>query len=152
MTSAIKFNQFIWNELATSRPDVCKSFYGRVFGWSSQEVDLGDFGTYSVWLHEGQGIGGMLHMDDADGEQAISFWTSYIAVASVDATVDAVIQAGGTVKLPPTNVPELGRVAIIGDPTGAVVAVIRPDDGRREDLAAPLDDDFEEADGLDDGA
>ena len=134
MTMPIKTNQFIWNELATSRPDVCREFYGRVFGWKSQQVDLGDFGTYSVWLHEGQGIGGMLHMDDADGEEAIAFWTSYIAVEDVDATAKQGIDAGGAIRLPPTNIPELGRISIISDPTGAVVALIRPDEGQPEEV------------------
>jgi uncharacterized protein len=155
MTTPVKFNQFIWNELATSRPDVCRAFYGRIFGWQTQEVDLGDFGTYSVLMHEGQGIGGMLHMDEADGEQAISFWTSYVAVEDVDALAEEAMKAGGTIKLPPTNVPELGRVAIIADPTGAVLAVIRPDDGTQE--GEPFTDDAEDAsgdyaEGMDDGA
>ena len=131
---APKLNQFIWNELATSRPDVCREFYARVFGWTSQEVDLGDFGKYSVWLQDGQGIGGMLHMDDADGEEPIAFWTSYLGVADVDDTAQKVIDAGGSIRLPPTNIPELGRVAIITDPTGAVIALIRPDTGSGETL------------------
>ena len=131
-TDAPKVNQFIWNELATSRPGVCREFYARVFGWTSQEVDLGDFGKYSVWLHEGQGVGGMLHMDDADGAEPVAFWTSYLGVEDVDDTAQKVIDAGGSIRLPPTNIPELGRVAIIADPTGAVVALIRPTPGSTE--------------------
>ncbi|MEM6902310.1 MAG: VOC family protein [Pseudomonadota bacterium] len=136
-------NTFVWNELATSRPDLCRDFYGAVFGWTTEEVDLGDFGTYSVWMLDGHGIGGMLHMDDADGEQPISFWTSYIAVEDVEETAKAVLDSGGTIKLPPTYVPELGRIAIIADPAGAVIAVINPQ--IPEDLDAGPEQQAEEA-------
>lgn len=136
-------NKFVWNELATSRPDLCRAFYGEVFGWTTEDVDLGDFGTYSVWLLNGEGIGGMLHMDDADGEQPISFWTSYIAVEDVDVTAKAVLDAGGSIKLPPTYVPELGRIAIIADPAGAVIAIINPESAEEledESAAEPEED------------
>ncbi|HCI47540.1 MAG TPA: glyoxalase, partial [Rhodospirillaceae bacterium] len=59
---------------------------------------------------------------------------SYIAVEDVDATAKQVIDAGGAIRLPPTNIPELGRISIISDPTGAVVALIRPDEGQPEEV------------------
>lgn len=133
MSDAPKYNAFLWNELATSRPDVSKAFYADVFGWEYQDVDIGDFGTYTVCLLDGAGVAGMLHMDDADGAAPIAFWTAYVAVRDTDDTARRVLQAGGTVKLPPTDVPELGRVTIVSDPTGAVIAFVRPEMPHEDD-------------------
>ena len=51
---------------------------------------------------------------------------TYIAVDDVEATVAATTAAGGAVAQAPFDVPGVGRIAMIKDPSGAVVGVMQP--------------------------
>ncbi len=54
-------------------------------------------------------------------------WFTYIAVDDVDAAVEATVAAGGEIRHPCFDVPDIGRIAIIADPTGAAVGIMSPD-------------------------
>jgi uncharacterized protein len=49
----------------------------------------------------------------------------YFAVEDCDATVASAERLGGTVRVPPTDIPRVGRFAVIRDPQGATFAVIK---------------------------
>ena len=53
-------------------------------------------------------------------------WSGYIAVDDVDATVEKAKGLGATIHMPPTDIPEVGRFAVVGDPQGAVFMPFRP--------------------------
>ena len=56
-----------------------------------------------------------------------SVWVGYLNVADVDATVHAIQQAGGTLCIPGTDIPGgYGRFAMVLDPQGAPLYVMRP--------------------------
>ena len=61
-------------------------------------------------------------------EGAASAWTPYFRTVDADATAGAVEQAGGSVRVPPTQVFTAGRTAGLTDPTGAEFAVWEPGD------------------------
>jgi predicted enzyme related to lactoylglutathione lyase len=50
-------------------------------------------------------------------------WAVYLSVADVDATASQAASLGGTVLVPGTDIPEIGRFATIQDPQGAVFSV-----------------------------
>jgi predicted enzyme related to lactoylglutathione lyase len=50
----------------------------------------------------------------------------YVGVDNVDATATAVSANGGTVQVLPTDIPNVGRFAVVADPAGAVFALLQP--------------------------
>ena len=113
-----------WNELNTRDTEASKSFYGAVFGWSFEDNDMGEMGTYTTLKLGDDMVGGMLDMG-ARGvpEQVPAHWQVYFAVEDTDAAVEQAKGAGGSVMVEPMEVPA-GRFAILTDPFGASFAVI----------------------------
>jgi uncharacterized protein len=121
--------RFIWYELIT--PDVAgaKRFYGDLVGWTAQDMPMPDGGgePYSVLSADGNGVGGMMNLGPAMKAQGMPpNWTGYVAVDDCDAAADKVKTLGGSVMRPPTDIPGIGRFAVIADPTGAVIAIMTP--------------------------
>ena len=121
---------FYWNELVTTDPGRCNAFYGTVLGWTSRDMDMGEGGTYTMFQANGTDVGGMFKMQGPQFEGVPPHWMGYIAVDDVDAAVAKVEGAGGAVKAPPFDVPGVGRIAVITDPTGAAVSLMTPAPGR----------------------
>ncbi len=61
---------------------------------------------------------------DTPGEG--SYWHSYIAVEDIDSCVKQTEDLGGKVLVPPHDVPDVGRICAVSDPTGAVVHLMQP--------------------------
>jgi predicted enzyme related to lactoylglutathione lyase len=59
----------------------------------------------------------------------ISQWITTISVADIDAAVDRVAGAGGKVVNAPESIGDRGRMAVIEDSTGALVAMIQTKEG-----------------------
>jgi predicted enzyme related to lactoylglutathione lyase len=117
--------RFIWYELMT--PDVAraKAFYGKLVGWNAQEMPSPGGGgpPYTVVDVDGAGVGGMMPMmPDVPAPN----WTGYVAVDDVDASASRVAGLGGSVMHAPTDIPGIGRFAIIGDTAGAAIAIMTP--------------------------
>ena len=120
-------NPFIWQELVTPDQETSGTFFSKLFGWSLKQVDAGEFGTYTLFQKEGQDIAGMMNPTaDTPGEG--SYWHSYIAVDDIDDCAQQTEVLGGKVLVPPHDVPDVGRVCAVSDPTGAVVHLMQPVD------------------------
>lgn len=118
--------RFIWYELMT--PDVAgaKAFYGDVVGWTATEMPAGDM-AYWVLEADGRGVGGVMELGDEHRAAGIPpNWTAYVAVDDADAAVEKVKSLGGSVMREPQDIPGVGRFAIVSDPSGAVIAVMKP--------------------------
>ncbi|MEV5873681.1 VOC family protein [Streptomyces sp. NPDC052101] len=118
----------VWVELHVGDPDAAIAFYRGLFGWRAEAMQAPGM-TYQV-LSIAQGdqregsFGGVAPLQDAREEAR---WVPYFAVADTDAIVTAVGDNGGTVLMPAANVPGVGRIAWLADPSQAVFAVLRPD-------------------------
>jgi uncharacterized protein len=104
-----------WNELVSPDQDAAKAFYGGLFGWSSDDLP-GSIPRTSFTLG-GLLIGG--GHAPAQGEDPSPRWTVSFGVADADQAAAAVQRLGGTVLLPPMDVP-VGRFTVVADPAGAV--------------------------------
>lgn len=128
------YGTFCWNELLTNDPDRAKAFYGEVLGWTFTAVDLEDTSqpakpggkAYILCRTGDQTAGGMLKLEGPQLAGIAPQWVSYIKVANVDAVVAKVAGAGGRVKMAPFDVPSVGRIAVISDPSGAPFCVMTP--------------------------
>ncbi|MGH3909876.1 MAG: VOC family protein [Pseudonocardiaceae bacterium] len=112
-----------WNELATRDPAKAMTFYPTVLGWSATEREIGDV-HYTEWQLGDRTVAGMLPMDDRWPADVPSHWMVYFAVDDTDNAVARAEELGGTVIVPPTDVPP-GRFAVLRDPHGAVFSVIK---------------------------
>lgn len=115
---------FSWNELGTRDPAAAKDFYAAVFGWGSEDHDMGDMGTYTEWKLGEASIGGMMDVSGRLPDEIPAHWLVYFAVENTDAAVETVKSEGGSVNFGPIDIPA-GRFAIVADPFGAVFAVIQ---------------------------
>jgi Predicted enzyme related to lactoylglutathione lyase len=111
-----------WNELATSDLDSAASFYSALFDWAVKPMRLLDH-VYVEFILEGEPVGGMLPLSAA-GPDLPPHWMVHFAVEDCDATVATATAHGAQVRKGAFDVPEVGRLAILADPQGAVFAVI----------------------------
>jgi uncharacterized protein len=117
---------FVWDELMTSDPEAAAGFYGEVFGWTSRAaMDLGEMGTYTIFSRgEDDDVAGCVQTPA--GVQAPPHWLVYVGVDDVDATVARAKELGATVLQEATDIPDVGRLAVVQDPAGAVFGLFRP--------------------------
>ncbi|MFE2938730.1 VOC family protein [Streptomyces sp. NPDC059255] len=115
-----------WAELHTGDGAGALAFYRALFGWRFQELPAPGM-TYTV-LSTGEGdqqdasFGGVAPVQGGEASR----WLPYFAVDDADAVVAAVQGNGGSVVVPATDAPDIGRMAQLADPFGARFAVIRP--------------------------
>jgi predicted enzyme related to lactoylglutathione lyase len=109
-------NPFVHVELNTTDVAKAKNFYGKLFDWKMEDMPMEGGAAYTL-ISVGEGTGGGLMKHPIPG--APSFWLSYVLVDDVDAATKKVRGLGGTVMKDKTEVPGMGWLAIIADPTGA---------------------------------
>lgn len=118
----------IWYELMTPDPAGAKAFYEAVVpGWSVGERNPGEIDYRMIGRSDGGNAGGILRMgDDMLEHGAKPLWLAYIDVADVDGTIDQIEAMGGKVHMPATDIPEVGRIAMVADPQGAPFYIMKP--------------------------
>ncbi len=122
-TAMPKHGEFCWNDLATNNPEASKSFYAELFGWQFKEGDADGMKYTEISLDGQKQFGGIWQLTEEMGEIK-PHWMSWVAVDDVDAIVEKVKELGGSVCVPPTDIPNTGRFVVINDPTGATLSLI----------------------------
>ena len=110
---------FCWPELATSDYAGAKRFYSGLFGWGVQDNDMGGGEMYGMLKQNDLDTGAVYRMGQEEAGRP-PHWNAYVAVASADEAAARAKQLGGTVLKEPFDVFDIGRMAVIQDPTGAV--------------------------------
>lgn len=118
----------IWYELITSSPLGAKAFYEAVVpGWSIGERNPGDIDYRMIGRSDGGNAGGVLGMsEDMRAHGAKPLWLGYIDVDDVDGTIAQIEAKGGKAHMPPTDIPDVGRIAMVADPQGNPFYVMTP--------------------------
>jgi uncharacterized protein len=118
---------FCWFELATTDQAAAKKFYGSLFGWSANDSPMGPDDFYTMFKLSGRDAGAAYTMRKEQRAQGVPpHWMVYIAVADADQAAGKAAQLGGTVLAPAFDVMDVGRMAVIQDPTGAIFSVWQP--------------------------
>ncbi len=110
---------FAWVELWTDDLDAAAEFYQKVIGYQRNTLE-GPDGAYTVFETEGKPRAGLVATPNED---ARTIWAPYIGVANLAATLKSTTELGGTVVLAPRADFGGGRVALIEDPSHAMVFV-----------------------------
>jgi predicted enzyme related to lactoylglutathione lyase len=113
---------FSWSELMTTGPEAATAFYAKLFGWQVEPMNMGM--PYNVLKVGDAAIGGIMGMPPGAPAGMPPMWMPYVTVADVDALVKQVVSLGGKVRMPPADIPSVGRFAVIADPQGAAINVI----------------------------
>jgi predicted enzyme related to lactoylglutathione lyase len=107
-----------WNELVSPDLPAATAFYARLFGWGARDIP-GPLPRTSFSLGDLL-VGGGHAPTPQEGEAAR--WTISFMVADADQSAARVQELGGSVLLPPMDIP-VGRFAIVADPAGASFSV-----------------------------
>jgi predicted enzyme related to lactoylglutathione lyase len=112
---------FCWNELDTKNTGKALDFYTKLFGWKANPSK-----EYTEFTAPGASypMGGMMEIPEDWGKVPPN-WLTYFAVDDADGAVAKAQKLGGKTIVPPTDIPNTGRFAILQDPQGATFAVIK---------------------------
>ncbi|MGK4584791.1 VOC family protein [Kitasatospora sp. HPMI-4] len=105
-----------WADLTTPDVTASKDFYGELFGWTYQDTGE-EGGGYQLATRHGIRVAGIA--PGQPGQETGAAWLTYLAADDVDQVTARIREAGGTVRLEPTDVTDQGRMAIAVDPAGA---------------------------------
>jgi predicted enzyme related to lactoylglutathione lyase len=114
---------WFWNELWTPDESRALNFYERLAGYQHDTMDMGPQGTYYILKAGDKARGGLMRSVEP---KAPPMWLPYVAVDDCDGTAAKARSLGGQVVSAPEDIPEVGRFAIIVDPLGAAIGVIKP--------------------------
>jgi predicted enzyme related to lactoylglutathione lyase len=118
--------KFVWNELNTQDLASAKRFLSATLGWTFEPMPIPD-GTYWIIKMADQRIGGLFDMSkDSHFKGIPEHWLSYIAVDDIDARYNKAIAAGAKEGRAPFDIPNVGRIAILKQPGGAMIGWITP--------------------------
>ena len=111
-----------WTELHSTDLDADLAWLKSTFGYTTEVMDMPQ-GAYHVLMSGDAKAGGAMAQAH---EGAPSMWLTWVKMADVDAAVGRASQHGGKVIAPAFEVPNVGYMAILADPTGGVFGVITP--------------------------
>lgn len=107
-----------WNELQAREVEVARTFYAALFGWSMKVSP-----DYTELAAGDQAIGGI--MTSQAPPEAPSYWAPYFAVSDCDASAAKATSLGAAICVPPMDIPNVGRFAVMADPQGALFNIIQ---------------------------
>jgi uncharacterized protein len=115
---------FVWNELSTTDIKKAIAFYEKAFGYTHDEMEMGEHGLYYILkTSDGKGRAGAFQPKTP----MPTMWLPYVHVADCDGSVAKAQKLGAPqVVVPPTDIPGVGRFAIVIDPQGAPIAMLKP--------------------------
>jgi uncharacterized protein len=110
-----------WADLATSDAEGAKRFYGELLGWEYEDLPVGDGQVYTMAR-----VGGLEVAALSQAADQPPHWNVYVTVDEAAAAAARAAELGGTVLAEPFDVFEAGRMAVVQDPTGAILSAWQP--------------------------
>jgi uncharacterized protein len=122
MSNADLRGRFIWHELLTTDTAAAAAFYAKVVPWRTHPSSMPG---YTIWMAGQTQVGGLMALP-ADAPGTPPHWLVYVGTPSVDATAEQGQRLGARVVKPASDIPNVGRFAVLADPQGATFAVYTP--------------------------
>jgi predicted enzyme related to lactoylglutathione lyase len=133
-------SHFAWYELITTDVEAAKTFYTKVIGWGARDASVPGR-TYILFTAGEDLVGGLMGLPESEKEAGgKSCWIGYVGVEDADDAADRVKRLGGTVHVPPTDIPNISRFAVFADPQAATLGLLEalgPDNGHAAGMNAP---------------
>jgi len=116
---------FVWYELTTTDAEAAKAFYAAVVGWGLRDASMPG-AAYTLFTAGEVAVAGLTGLSaEARKMGAQPRWMGYVAVDDVDAATDRLTHLGGTVYVPPTDVPDVSRFSVVADLQAATLALVK---------------------------
>ena len=116
----------VWSELNTRDPAAALAFFETVLGLSSVKNEMPGGRVYHTLMKGDEMVAGVLDISGPEFDDAPASWLTYLGCDDVDAACDGIPAAGGVILRPAFEIPGVGKMAVVQDPTGAVVALMTP--------------------------
>lgn len=113
-----------WLDLTVPNAEEVRDFYTKVIGWQFQNVSMGDYDDFSMIAADGECVAGVCHTRGSNAQMPAT-WIPYVIVENLEASLSAVTEAGGKVRVPTRGAGPSGRFAVIEDPAGATLALFQ---------------------------
>lgn len=124
--------RIVWHDLMTPDVQSAVSFYTEAVGWGTEPFEIGSGPPYTMWTAAGTPLGGVMDMPPATADMP-PHWLAYVNVPNVDETAQQAVALGGSIHKEATDIPDVGRFAVIADPQGATICIYTP---KQSDTAA----------------
>jgi hypothetical protein len=122
--------RFVWCEWIGDNVKAAADFYAHVVGWNAKDSQIPGARPYTILSAGAYGVGGMMPMPpEVNAMGARACWIGYVRVEDVDAMAAKLTAAGGSVKRPASDIPGVGRFAVVTDPDGAFFMLFRESGG-----------------------
>ncbi|AJY46016.1 VOC family protein [Martelella endophytica] len=121
-------SDFIWYELLTPDTAAAETFYKSVIGWEAKDSGVADvsYTLFSVSGYDTYAAGMMALNEDMLARKVPPNWSGYVYAEEVDAKAAEFVAEGGSINVPPMDIPSVGRFAVVADPQGAVICLMNP--------------------------
>jgi hypothetical protein len=123
--------KFVWAELFTNDSAAASKFYSGVFGWTAVTLDQHGV-AYTVFSNGNHPVAGLRQRTSSSTPHA-SRWINYISVTDIASSLSLVAKAGGEVRAPAREFPQIGLQAIITDKEGSPVGLLQSSSGDSAD-------------------
>ncbi len=111
-----------WVDLAQDDPAAAGAFYSGLLGWDLEEGMPDDVpGSYLTATLGGRRVAAVGSRPAA--LPAGTGWLTHVWVEDADAAAARAAELGGTVVIPPQDVFDAGRSAVVSDPEGALIGL-----------------------------
>jgi uncharacterized protein len=122
------YGKFVWYELMTTDMKAAEAFYGSVVGWGAKDAGLPNH-AYTLFTIGEMPTAGMMTLPPEAAAGARPGWIGYVAVDDVDTRAKEIAESGGAICHAPTDIPGIGRFAVVSDPQNVVFALFKPGEG-----------------------
>lgn len=113
-----------WHDLTVPNAEQVRDFYTAVCGWKAVPLDMGGFSDFVMKDSFGTTAAGICHARGANADVPAQ-WLVYVTVADLDKSVAECTRLGGSLAVPIRSI-DGGRMCVIRDPAGAVMALHEP--------------------------
>jgi uncharacterized protein len=107
---------FAWDELHATDTAAAAEFYGGLVGWNTEPFMEG----YEAFRSGEATVAGL--MKERSGSP-VAYWLTYFSVDDTDAVAAKAMELGAGVIVPPETMEQVGRYAVLSDPTGAAFGI-----------------------------
>lgn len=115
--------RFCWVDLATCDAPVARAFYGELFGWAGRTQQAGA-GQYISLHSDGIEVASLYQLSPSQVRAGVpSHWTPYVTVSCLEQAAKRAVSLGGRVVVESFEVPDIARIGLLMDPTGAVFGI-----------------------------
>ena len=120
-------NRVIYFEIPSANPDANRRFYENVFGWQFQQWGAQDYWFAHTGDDKERGINGAVIREVGPQQPVINT----ISVDDIDAAVQRIVKAGGTVYRQKKAIPAVGWIAFFTDPDDNIFGLLQEDSKAR---------------------